>query len=178
MRTSFDALTAECLVFTFKAGWASAIGHDLKLRVESFTVDFDPTSGDLEARFDAGSIRYVCAVQHGREEAGALSRRDRRKVEEAIVSDVLDARRHPEIRFAARGVWPESGRFVVVMNHHGELTLRGRTEPLRVEVETTDDGWRAHAVVHQPRWGIEPYKAMLGALRIQPDVDVHLTLRR
>lgn len=32
--------------------------------------------------------------------------------------------------------------------------------------------------VHQPDFGITPFKAMLGALRIQPQVDVELVVPR
>lgn len=174
MTETYDATTAECLVFSFKAGLASALAHDLKLRVESFRIEIDTTSGDVVARFDAGSLRCVCAVKNGRDDAEALSRGDRRKVDKAIVADVLGAGRYPEISFVARAVRAEAERFAV----NGELTLCGRIEALRVDVETHADFWSAHAVVHQPVWGIEPFKAMFGTLRIQPDVEIHLTLRR
>ena len=33
---------AEALVFTFKDGLLSKVAHDLKIRINRFSVDFDP----------------------------------------------------------------------------------------------------------------------------------------
>src|SRR5581483_12256403 len=94
---SVDATTAECLVFTRKAGLLAAVGHDLKLRVERFEVAIDDQG--IRARFDAASFRVVCAQVDGKDAPGALSQRDRGEIEKTIAREVLEARKHAAIEF-------------------------------------------------------------------------------
>src|SRR5437868_1299810 len=101
---SFDAATAECLVFTFKAGLLSGVAHDLKLRVDQFEIAVDDQG--VHARFDASSLRVVCARAGGKDDLRALSERDRREIEATIARDVLEARNHPAIEFRSNSVAP------------------------------------------------------------------------
>src|SRR2546423_14342741 len=119
---SFDATTAECLVFTFKAGLLSGVAHDLKLRVDQFEIAVDDQG--VHARFDASSLRVVCARAGGKDDLRALSERDRREIEATIARDVLEARNHPAIDFRsstlAATVAPAE------MQIDGTLSIRGR----------------------------------------------------
>ena len=74
---AFGLATAECLVFTYKAGLLAGVAHDLKLRAERFEIAIDDEG--IRAQFDAASLRVVCAQAGGkdiREEAG-IPQRDR-----------------------------------------------------------------------------------------------------
>ncbi len=65
----------------------------------------------------------------------------------------------------------DGGRLAV----EGELTLVGRTNPIAFELEVGEDGaLSAGAVVTQTAWGMKPYSALLGALKVQDDVEVGL----
>ena len=55
----------------------------------------------------------------------------------------------------------------------GELHGRSREITLK---RTGDD--EAEVTLHQPDYGIKPYSAMFGALKIKPDIRVRLRLRR
>src|SRR5690242_18230502 len=120
---SFDASTAECLVFTYKAGLLAGVAHDLKLRVERFEIAVDEQG--IRARFDATSLRVVCAQVGGKDDPRALSDRDRREIEATIVRDVLDARAHPAIEFRSPPVAPSDEPRI-----EGALSIRGRERPL------------------------------------------------
>jgi hypothetical protein len=157
----FDEGSAECRVFTYKDGLLSPFGHDLELRVGKFTVDVD---GDqVDASFDAASLRVVS----GSGGAVPLLQRDRQSIEETIAKEILQARRHPRIGF--RGTVGEK-------EIRGNLTLLGRAR--EVVCRHLVDGARhtAEARLHQPDFGITPYRAMLGALRLKADVDVRFSL--
>jgi len=84
-----DAATAECLVYTFREGLLSAVGHDLCLRVERFAVEItgDASAPSILARFDAASLRVT----------GDVSPADARKIEGHAAGDVLAARKFPTI---------------------------------------------------------------------------------
>lgn len=74
----------------------------------------------------------------------------------------LDVARHPDITFTANGVARDGGWVL-----RGELTVRGRTEPLDVridEIRVHDDRLRllASAEVDRYAWGVTAMKGMTG----------------
>lgn len=77
----------------------------------------------------------------------------------------LDVERHPDITFTANGVARDGGDGGWVLR--GELTVRGRTEPLDVrinEIRVHDDRLRllASADVDRYAWGVTAMKGMTG----------------
>ena len=165
---SFDASTAECLVFTYKAGLLAGVAHDLKLRVERFAIAVDDQG--IRAQFDANSLRVACAQAGGKDDLRALSDRDRREIEATIARDVLDARKHPVIEFRSGPVAPS-----VEPGIEGALWIRGRARPLIIKPRREGDLALIETTLDQTTFGIRPYTAMLGALRIRPDVRVRIT---
>lgn len=167
--TRLDSTTAECLVFTRKEGMLAAAGHDLKLRVGHFEIEADPAA--VRARFDAASLRVVCAVREGRDDPAALSERDRREIEQTVQAKVLDARAHPWISFVAGP--PSDGPGGLLLQ--GALSIRGHERTLSVPLRREGDRAVVQLRLHQPDFGIRPYSALFGALKVQPDVEVRLT---
>jgi len=170
----FDAEAADCRVFTYREGLLSMVAHDLELRVTRLTLDVDEAARTVAATFDPTSLRVVQALRDGRPLPDALGANDRAQIERSIVADVLDAARFPEIRFASTAVAETPGGVRVT----GTLALHGRERPLEVSVRLDADVAVAEAPLHQPDFGIRPYSAMLGALRVKPDVVVRLTVQR
>lgn len=169
----FDPTNAECLVFTFKEGLLSAIAHDLKIRVASFSVEHDEAAGRVVARFDARSLRVVTAMKDGAESPGALSDGNKAEIERTIRKEVLDDARHPEIVFTSSAIVAAGGAHRV----EGTLALHGRTRAIVITVENEGARKVATARIHQPDFGIKPYSAMLGTLKIKPDVEIRFTFR-
>jgi polyisoprenoid-binding protein YceI len=57
----------------------------------------------------------------------------------------------------------------------GELTLAGRTEPIALDLTFADDGTpSARVTVTQTRWGMKPYSALFGTLKVLDEVEVVL----
>jgi polyisoprenoid-binding protein YceI len=160
----------ECRLFTFKEGALSALGHDLALRASRWSVDLRRESRTVTARVVAASVEVVCARHQGADDLGALSSGDRAKIERTARSEVLRVERFPEVVF--EGAWTGEEPSAV----DGSLTLCGVTKPIRVAVSRVGERVVCKATVHQPSWGITPYHAMLGALRVQPDVLVEWSL--
>jgi polyisoprenoid-binding protein YceI len=166
-----DAATAECLVFTFKEGLLSKTAHDLELRVGTFSIDVarEPEPS-IEATFDAASIEVATAMHDGRANPGALSSSDFRKIEASMRDDVLHTSKHREVRFRSTRVTAKNGGFEV----RGDLTLHGTTRAIVADVREKGGFFETEVVLHQPDFGITPYKAMLGTLKIKPDVRVRV----
>lgn len=171
---TFDATTATCQVFTFKEGVLSAVAHDLRIRVERFTIDVDEAAGTVQATFSASSLRVDCAMKNGREDFDALSDRNRREIEDNIAGDVLHAKRHPEIVF--RSTRPMTGSEGDERHLEGTLSLHGAERPLRVTARRQAGKWVTEVELRQPDFGIKPYSAMLGTLKVQPIVRVRVSV--
>ncbi len=167
----FDGSSAECLVFTYKEGLLAALAHDLKIRVAKFAIDVDNATRHIDARFDAASLRVLTAMQDG-VESPTLSSDNRSEIEGNIVRDVLDARTHPEIRFVSSEVHEKDAAYRIT----GKLALHGRQRQIVVRVHREEDRYVAEARIHQPDFGIRPYSAMLGALKVKADVTVRVTV--
>jgi polyisoprenoid-binding protein YceI len=170
----FDAATAECLVLTYKEGLLSAVAHDLEIRVSRFDLDVDPETLAVQARFDATSLQVVGAVHDGAVNPGTLGESDRQKIQRSIEADVLHSAEHPAILFASTSVTPEGDGYRIT----GTLTLHGRSHPLTVTARPRGDRLVAEARLHQPDFGIKPYSAMLGTLKVKPDVTVRCAVPR
>ena len=167
----FDAASAECLVLTKKEGLLAAIAHDLKIRVTTFSIEVDEATRRIEARFDARSLRVVTAMQDG-VDAPTLSAANKREIEGNIIREVLEARTYPEVRFVSSVVEEANGAYRVT----GKLGLHGHQRQIVVRVHREGDRYIGEARIHQPDFGIRPYSAMLGALKVQPDVTVRVAV--
>ena len=142
---------AEAFVFTFKDGLLSPLAHDLKLRVTKLEI------ADKRATFDASSLRVESA-------GGPLPKHFYGEIEKNIREDVLRSAKFPTITFEASQV----GDSEIV----GKLTLCGVTKEIRLKRQ----GNVVEYELHQPDFGIKPYTAMLGTLKVKPTVRVQVTL--
>jgi polyisoprenoid-binding protein YceI len=159
-------------VFTFKEGLLSRVAHDLRLQVEPRGVSVVRTGDEVRAELDPTALVVDGAIRGTQLEVEALSRRDRAKIVETIRDEVLSTRRYPKIRFT--GTVTERGDHVLEV--HGELELAGVRRPLSF-IATRDAGRiTARVTVRPSEFGIAPYKALAGAIRLQDRVVVELDL--
>lgn len=160
--------TAE--VLTFKAGLLSAMGHDLLFRVERFELSLD---GDrLSGWFDGTRLALVGAMKDGKLAPGVLSAKDERDILENIRKHVFKRHRVERIAFEADDLEIDEH----AIEGEGALTIPPQRHEIRFHAEIDDDRAVCEVVLHQPDWGIAPFKALMGALKIQPDVRVRITV--
>ena len=167
-----DASSAECWVFTQKEGLLSAIAHDLKIRVTKFSIHVDEVTHAISAHFDAASLRVVGAMNDGNDAPGTLTAANKREIEANIVRDVLHAGQYPDIRFGSTAVEENAGGYLV----KGKLALHGHERQVRVRVRQDGTHYVADVRLHQPDFGIRPYAALLGTLKVQADVLVRIVV--
>jgi polyisoprenoid-binding protein YceI len=160
---------ATLSVRTRRVGAAAKAGHDLLFHVTTWNatlaVGEDPDSATIELHVDAGSLRVV----EGTGGIQALTDDDIASIQRTIDDQVLrnEAIEFRSTRVEARG----GGRFAV----EGELAIVGRTHPISFELEVDEDGaLTASAVVTQTAWGMKPYSALFGALKVHDDVELAL----
>ena len=169
---TYDQSSGECLVFTFKEGLLSPVAHDLKIGVRRFEVTVSEDGPSVEAIFDPASLETICAMRDGTPSASTLSRKDKKKVDDSIRSDVLRPRKHREIRFASTSIERSGDTYVV----DGKLTLGGRTRQVTATVSRDGSRLATEVTIHQPDYGIKPFTALLGTMKVKADVKVHLSI--
>jgi hypothetical protein len=156
---------ATLSVHTERAGAAAKAGHDLLLHVTAWEATLslaDEPAMELVA--DSRSLRVV----EGTGGMQALQEEDIASIHQTIDEEVLGRQ---EIRFRSTGVRLHGGTLHV----DGKLTLAGATHPISFDLAVADDGeLSATAVVTQSAWGIKPYSALFGALKVKDEVRVEI----
>ncbi|MFA9471549.1 MAG: YceI family protein [Deltaproteobacteria bacterium] len=170
----YDAYNSECLLFSLKDGLLARLAHDLKLQVERFSIEVDDATHEIKATFDPSSIQVVCAQIHGRDDPSTLSKGDKKKIYDNVTKDVLRTRKHPEIRFDSTNVVERGEGFAV----EGTLQMHGKSRNIQTSVRADGDRWVTELKLHQPDFGIKPFSAALGALKVKPDVMIRVSVPR
>jgi polyisoprenoid-binding protein YceI len=160
-------------LLTARDGLAAQAGHDLTIEISAWsgelTVADDGQPAELSVKLDLNSL----VVREGTGGVKPLSDRDRREI--AVTSrKVLGVERHPQATFVASGFEPNSngGGFI-----QGTLTLGGITRPLKLHVaKTGPESYHATASVRQSEFGIKPYTAFLGTLKVSDAVGVTIDI--
>ncbi len=153
-------------VRTGKAGLLGAFGHEHVIRAREFdgTIVYDP------ARLHASRVELGVAVASLFVVPRGADRKDAQDVERSMFTDVLHPARYPRIRFASRIVGPAEDGVRVL----GDLTIEGRTRPVALDVrlDTRGDTLRARGSfrVRQSDFGIEPYRAAGGTIRVADEI--------
>ena len=156
---------ATLAVRTKRGGAAAKAGHDLELLVTAWegtlAIGEEPSAA-LTA--DATSLR----VQKGTGGMQALGEDDKANIHQTIDDEVLNRQ---DIVFRSTRVEGAGGGLRV----EGELTLAGTTKPLAFDLAVGEDGTLAGtATVTQTAWGMKPYSALWGALKVLDEVEVVL----
>lgn len=169
----FDQTSAVCQLFTYKEGVLSYLAHDLRISVTSFIIEIDGTDHFIDARFDARSLRVDCVIENNRERPDLLSPRDRDEIDNIIIRDLLHPDRYPEIVLVSSSFSEVDGNYLV----NGPLSLHGQTKEVSFVVQKGDSRLYVSDIrLHLPDFGITPFSAFLGAIKVKPDVLVHVEI--
>ncbi|MGD8859875.1 MAG: YceI family protein [Myxococcales bacterium] len=160
---------ATIRVFTFKEGLLSRLAHDLQLTLRRFELSLQ--GGKVHGRFELGSLHVDGAVEGGHVVASTLGDSDRRKIERSMADDVLHFERHPVATLEGELQPRGDGRFGLT----GTLELAGMRAPVAGELRAGDRITGAFEL-RPTEWGIKPFKALGGALKIQDRVRVEVDL--
>lgn len=137
----------------------SPVAHDLALSVERFDVDRDGEK--ISVCCQTASLRVDGKVAGGAVEP--MRDRDRRDIEKNIAKKVLRTAKFPEARF--EGTYT-AGQVT------GTLHLVGRAVEVSFPATEADGRVRGRVELTPTRWGIEPFKALMGAIALEDRVVV------
>lgn len=158
-------------IYTYRTGLLKSVGHDLRLSLRDFEITHG--DGEVSARFWTESIEVDGAIYEGELDRGELSSKDRAKIKGNIRDDVLETDAYPEVRFEGR-YEPQDDE---VYEIGGELEIVGVTNDLRMEVRRDGGRFVGGVELAPSDWGIEPYKALMGSLRLEDRVRIEFEVR-
>ena len=164
----FDAKTAEVLLFSYKDGLLAKVAHDLKMRVDEFSIDVADDLSSVKATFQANRVSVLTAMKDGRDDYGTLSDGDKKKILANISDDVLDSRRYATITFESTSVREQGATRVVT----GNLTLHGQTRTVTATIREDGANWTTDVTLQQPGLRHQALQGPGGALKVKPEVRV------
>ena len=164
----FGPESGRLLVHTTRTGLGAKAGHDLTIEVTRWhahaTVDsVTPANSSVTVEVDADSFE----VRKGTGGVKPLSDADRAEIHQTL-KGILHTAQHPTITFRSRRVDGSAASFTC----DGELMIMGVTHPVALQGRVADGRVVGGATVVQSRWGIRPYSAFFGALKLSDEVKV------
>jgi hypothetical protein len=153
------------LIKTGRTGLAAKAGHDLTIEITRWSARVEAPGGAGAARITADLDLGSLVVREGTGGAKPLSDKDRRD----ILSTAGKILGSGTANFASAQVIPSDSGGTV----EGTLTLRGKSQPVRLEVASPAPGrYHGTATVRQTDFGITPYSGFFGALKLRDEVGV------
>ncbi len=156
------------LVRTGRSGLGSKAGHDLTIEATRWegTVDLAGRTVAVDVRVDGLEVR------EGAGGVKPLTDSDRADIKGTFTRKILLTAEHPTVSFRSTRVDGTPDSFTV----EGDLTIMGVTQPVTLQGAMGDGRVRGSATVQQSRWGIKPYTAFFGALKLRDEVEVEFDL--
>jgi polyisoprenoid-binding protein YceI len=159
-------------IYSKREGMAARVGHDLTLQPTRWSaeVTLDPddiTRSSVTATVDGHSFE----VLEGHGGATPLSDKDRADIKKNVAQKILSS---PDISFRSTSIESSGdGRFTV----NGELTIAGSTRPVRLELGQNGDRVSGRVSIRQSDFGVKPFSAMLGALKVADTVELEVDVK-
>jgi polyisoprenoid-binding protein YceI len=157
------------IVRTGKGGAASKAGHNLRIEVERWgaTAQFadDLAQSVLELNADSTSFN----VLEGTGGVKSLGADDKEGIAQTINQEVLKG---TPITFKSTAVRPDADDRLHVT---GDLELANGVNLIAFDITVSEDGRvTGTASVKQTEWGMKPYSALFGTLKVTDEVGVDI----
>ena len=160
----------KVLIKVYKDGLAAKMGHDLLIEATDWsgTADIDPddpSASKVSVTIDLDSLEVV-STQDGKE----MSANDKGDIKKNITKTLGRG----DATFESSGV---SGS-APSLRLQGTLTLSGKSGPVTLDLNAGDDGHvTGNTSFTQSTFGIKPFSAMMGALKIKDSVEISIDLQ-
>lgn len=174
---SLNGNSGKVSAYTFKSGLLSKIAHDLLININNFKVDVDVpedgfASGSLNLEVQTNSLKVVCAMKEGEQQPDTLKEKDIADIEADMGKKVLHPDKYPTASFSSKSIQENGDSYHV----SGDLSLHGVTKPLEFDIDTSGGGLKGRFTIIQTDYGIKPFKAMMGTLKIKDEMDIGFDL--
>jgi polyisoprenoid-binding protein YceI len=162
---AIDPQKSQMTVHVYKSGMFSALGHDHEIQAPIESGDIDKTARAVKLTVDARKLKVLDPD---------LAADKRAEVQKEMHSaNVLDSEKFHEIRFQSTAVEGGANGAITV---HGQLTIRGQTEPVTVEVHDTNGQYTGRSKFKLTSFGIKPPSAAGGTVKSKDEVMVEFQI--
>jgi polyisoprenoid-binding protein YceI len=167
------------VVRTAREGMAARVGHDLVMEIVRWSGTLTIPEGVAEESRVAVTLdTRSLEVREGSGGALPLSAKDIADIKRNALEKVLQVDRHSEVIFESTLLRrAEGGRIEVA----GDLTIVGVRRPIRFRADVREEHGAtrvtARVPILQSDWGIKPFRAFMGALKVRDEVEVVIDVR-
>jgi polyisoprenoid-binding protein YceI len=159
--------SGQLILYTSREGVAAQVGHDLTIEMTRWSGRLlagpDPAASELTVTVDMGSMRIL----EGTGGLAALSDGEKREILRNA-RKILSVDRYPEATFVADKITNDAV--------HGTLSLLGRSHRLRLAYRFDRGRHRVRGIIRQSDYGIRPFRAFFGALKLADAVRIEAEL--
>jgi polyisoprenoid-binding protein YceI len=161
-------------VKTGRQGMASKVGHDLMLEASNWRatviVDADAGRSEVQATIEPRSLEVIAATGG----AKPVSDKDKRD----IMKNIAGLLGNGSITFQSTQVMVRNDTTVALA---GNLSIAGQSRQVTLDLQLQPDGGAARlqgrVPIIQSSFGVKPFTAMMGALKVKDEVEVDLDVR-
>lgn len=161
-------------VKTGRQGMASKAGHDLTLEASNWkatvTVDAEPAQSEVKATIEPRSLAVVAAT------GGAKPVSDKDKKD--IMKNIAGLLGNNSITFESTSVQVRGDSGATLL---GNLSIAGQSREVTLDLTIESNGTGARLTgrvpIVQSNFGVKPFTAMMGALKVKDEVEVDLDVR-
>jgi polyisoprenoid-binding protein YceI len=163
---AIDTKTSVMTVRVYKAGVFSALGHNHEISAPITGGAIDTSARQVELQANAAALQV---------RDPDVSDKDRAQIQGTMLGpEVLDAEHHAEIVFRSTGTEPTgAGSWQV----HGNLTLRGQTKPIEVQVREAGGHYIGTSRFRQTDFGIKPVKVAGGTIQVKDEIRIEFDIQ-
>lgn len=150
-------------IYTFKEGLLSAVAHDLLIELGKFEIKM--TDQTIHGKFWLESLKVKGAVVQGQLNPSLLKAKDHLDIQNNIFQKILETKKYP-IAYLS---------FDQAQNTSTFLELKGQKHPLSLQIQLDHSDQRCfkgEVEIKPTIWGIQPYQALFGAIKLQDRIRV------
>ena len=165
-------MDATIHVFTFKAGLLARLAHDLRLTLKQYEIKVHARR--VQAFAVAESLVIDGVMTPEGLDTRTLSAKDQRSILSTVHDEILLSRLYPRIELEG-SIETQTDKG----NRHmlsGELRLRGQARPIQTELIRSGDTLQSVFELKPSAFGIAPYKALGGAIKLDDRVRVSISV--
>jgi hypothetical protein len=162
----FGPNNGEMLVKIFREGMAKKAGHDLIIEVKDWEAEATIADAIQDSSFRGSADVNSFTVRQGVGGVKPLTEGDKADIKKNITQKILT---NPNITFTSSSVNPSTNTV------SGEMSIMGRSQPIDIKLTESGGQVKATMTVVQSKWGIKPFQAMMGALKVRDAVEVEVT---
>lgn len=158
--------SGQLRIRTRREGFAAKVGHDLTIEVTRWSAEIEPGGDDLGDSRLCGTIE-LDSLEAREGTGGAMPLTDKDRAE--INDNIRRTLGRSTATFTSTRVIPEGDGGGTI---EGTLSLNGISKPVRLTVHGGDGvHYRGGTTIAQTDFGVKPYTAFLGALRLRDEVE-------